>query len=691
MVGEIVHSVCPHDCPSTCALEVERLDSRTIGRVRGSKGNTYTDGVICAKVARYAERVHHPDRLQEPLKRTGPKGSGQFAAISWDAALDEIAQHFTQAAEQYGPDTVWPYYYGGTMGLVQRDGINRLRHVMGYARQRSTICYMLAYTGWLAGTGALIGPDAREMADSDLIVVWATNAVATQVNVMRHIAKARKTRGAKLVVVDPYCNATAEVADWHICPRPGTDGALACAMMHVLFAEGFADRDYLSRYTDVPNALEAHLETRTPAWAAAITGLDEQEIIEFARAYGAAERSFIRVGFGFSRSRNGAANMHAVSCLPAITGAWRQQGGGAFFDGGQGIRIDKTLIDGLDAEDLNVRLLDMSRIGAVLTGEAVDLDGGPPVTAMLIQNTNPMVVAPEHLKVREGLSRDNLFLCVHEQFMTETAKMADIVLPATTFLEHDDLYKAGGHSYLQIAPKVIEPFAQARSNHEVICAIAERLGADHPGFRMSAWDLIDATLKASGLPDAEALKAQRWHDCQPDFETSHFLNGFGTPDGRFHFAPDWGSIDVVGGGPSLSAEIMPKLPDHMAVIEESDAERPFRLITPPSRSFLNSSFTQTPTSVAQAERPTVLIHPAKAESFGIADGAIVIIGNRRAEVSLHARLFDGMQPDVLVVEGLWPNATFVGGVGINALTSADSPAPNGGSAFHDTAVWIRSA
>ena len=691
MAGEIVHSVCAHDCPSTCALEVERLDARTNGRVRGAKGNTYTDGVICAKVARYAERVHHPDRLREPLKRTGPKGSGQFVPISWDVALDEVAQRFTQAAEQYGPDTVWPYYYGGTMGLVQRDGINRLRHVMRYARQRSTICYMLAYTGWLAGAGALVGSDPREMAESDLIIVWATNAVATQVNVMRHIAKARKTRGAKLVVVDPYRNATAEVADWHICLRPGTDGALVCAMMHVLFAEGFADREYLNRYTDVPDALEAHLKTRTPAWAAEITGLDEQEIIEFARTYGSSERTFIRVGFGFSRSRNGAANMHAVSCLPAITGAWRHVGGGAFFDGGQGIRIDKTLIDGLDAEDPNVRLLDMSRIGAVLTGEAADLDGGPPVTAMLIQNTNPMVVAPEHLRVREGFSRDDLFVCVHEQFMTETAKMADIVLPATTFLEHDDFYKAGGHSYLQIAPKVIEPYAQARSNHEVICALAERLGADHAGFRMSAWELIDATLEASGLPDVETLKARRWHDCQPDFETSHFLNGFGTPDGRFRFAPDWGSIEVVGGGPSLSAEIMPKLPDHMAVIEESDEEHPFRLITPPSRAFLNSSFTQTPTSVAQAERPMVFVHPVRAEPLGIADGAIVIIGNRRAEVSLHARLFDGMQPGVLVVEGLWPNATFVGGVGINALTGADSPAPNGGSGFHDTAVWIRPA
>ena len=684
MSPEIVASACPHDCPSTCALEVERLDARTIGRVRGAKANSYTDGVICAKVARYAERVHHPDRLRQPLRRNGPKGSGAFEPISWGDALDEVADRFAAASAHHGAEAVWPYYYAGTMGLVQRDGINRLRHVMGYSGQKKTICTTLVQSGWLAGTGSLRGPDPREMAESDLIILWGTNAAATQVNVMSHIATARKGRGARLVVVDPYRNASAEVADQHLCLRPGTDGALACAMMHVLFKEGYADRDYLARYTDVPGELEAHLAERPPSWAAPLTGLDEGEIVAFARAYGATERSFIRIGYGFSRSRNGPANVHAVSCLPALTGAWRHRGGGAFFGNGAIYHWDKTLIEGLDRCDPQTRILDMSRIGPVLTGDASDLGDGPPVRAMLIQNTNPMVVAPEHLKVRAGLAREDLFVCVHEQFMTETAAMADIVLPATTFLEHDDLYQAGGHSHIQVGPRIIEPLSECRSNHEVICGLAARLGAEHQGFGMSAWELIDATLGASGWPDAATLRAARWHDCQPDFETAHFLNGFGTPDGRFHFAPDWDAI-----GPQGAA--MPRLPDHFAVIEESDAEHPFRLVTAPARGFLNSTFTETPTSMAREGRPELLIHPEDAGQLALGDGDPVVIGNRRAAVSLHARLFDGLRRGVVVVESVWPNAAFEGGIGINALTGADAPPPNGGAAFHDSAVWIRAA
>ena len=681
---DIAASTCPHDCPSTCALEVELIDARTIGRVRGAKENSYTDGVICAKVARYAERVHHPDRLAEPLRRTGPKGSGAFTPIGWDEALDEVAERFIAAAQRFGPETVWPYFYAGTMGLVQRDGIERLRHVMGYSRQKSTICTTLARSGWNAGAGACLGVDAREMAESDLIIVWGANAAVTQVNVMTHIAKARKARGAKLIVVDPYRNATAEVADQHICPRPGTDGALACAMMHVLFAEGYADRDYLARYTDVPDELEAHLKTRTPAWAARITGLNEDEISAFARTYGRTQRSYLRLGYGFARSRNGAANMHAVSCLAAVTGAWRYKGGGALFSQADIYHLDTTLIEGLDALDPGVRELDMSRLGPVLTGDPADLGEGPPVTAMLLQNTNPMMVVPEHLKVREGFARDDLFVCVHEQFLTETAKMADIVLPATTFLEHDDFYVAGGHSHLQMGARTIEPYAQSRSNHEVICALARRLGAEHPGFEMTAWQLIDTTLKRSGYPDAAALKEARWLDCTTDFETSHFLNGFATPDKRFHFAPDWQAIGATGSP-------MPRLPDHFEVIEEADADHPYRLVTAPARNYLNSSFTETPTSQARERRPSVLLHPQDAKTLGVDDGALVALGNKRGEVTIHVELFDGLQPGVVVVESIWPNAAFVGGVGINALTGADSPPPDGGAAFHDNAVWIRPA
>jgi anaerobic selenocysteine-containing dehydrogenase len=677
---DIRSTVCPHDCPSTCALEVEVADGR-IGAVRGAEANSYTAGVICAKVARYAERVHHPDRLTEPLLRTGPKGSGQFRPISWDEALDRVAGAFTDVAARHGAAAVWPYYYAGTMGLVQRDGINRLRHVMRYARQQTTICTTACEAGWMAGVGRIAGPDPREMAKSDLIVVWGGNPVNTQVNVMTHITRARKARGAKLVVVDPYRTGTAQAADLHLAPRPGTDGALACAMMHVAFRDGFADRDYMARHSDFPAGLEAHLAARGPDWAAGITGLAVAQIEEFAALYCRTARAYIRVGYGFSRGRNGPANLHAVTCLPTVTGKWPHEGAGAFWNNRAIYHWDKTLIEGLDARDTSVRMMDMSRIGAVLTGDRRELGDGPPVHAMLIQNTNPLVVAPDSNKVRRGFARADLFACVHEQFMTETARWADLVLPATMFLEHDDLYQAGGHSHIQIGPKLIDPPGECRSNHEVLQGLATRLGARHRGFDMTAMDIVDETLRASGWPDAATVLRARWLDVQPDFAASHFLNGFGH-DGKFRFAPDWAAI-----GPNHHA--MPRLPDHMTNIDAPTPAAPFRLVAAPARQFLNTSFTETPSSQKREGRPTALIHPDDAARLGVSEGARLRLGNARGEVVLHARLFDGLQPGVVVVESIWPGERWEGGIGINALVSDDPAPPMGGAVFHDTAVWVR--
>jgi anaerobic selenocysteine-containing dehydrogenase len=683
---DIVHSACPHDCPSTCALEVERLGPDRIGRVRGGRYNPYTAGVICAKVARYADRVHHPDRLGQPLLRVGDRGVGRaaFRPIGWDDALDLIAERFVRAAERDGAESVFPYFYAGTMGYVQRDGIERLRHVMGYSRQVSTICITLSDAGWKAGAGVKRGLDGREIADADLVVMWGGNPVNTQVNVMTHIARARKERGAKLVVVDPYRTGTAEQADMHLMLRPGTDGALAAGAMHVLFRDGFADRAYMAKYTDAPAELERHLEARTPEWAAAITGLQAEEIVRFAHLYGSIKRSFLRLGYGFTRSRNGAANMHAASCLPAVTGAWQYPGGGALYSNGALYPLDRTLIEGLDRLDRSVRKLDQSRLGPILTGDRRDLGEGPPVTALFIQNTNPMMVCPEHVKVREGFSRRDLFTVVHEQFMTETAAMADVVLPATTFLEHDDFYTAGGHTFLQVARKAIEPVGEARSNHEVICALARRLGASHPGFEMSAWEIIEATFAASGLPDPATVFEHGGHDCAPDFETRHFLTGFGHPDGKFRFKPDWSRI-----GPGHAR--MPVLPDHMAVIEEASSEHPFRLVTAPARSFLNSTFTEMGESRRREGRPTALVHPADCAALGLSEGDLVRISNMRGATLVHAKPFDGVQKGVVVVEGIWPNADFAGGIGINALTSAEAGFPAGGAVFHDSAVALARA
>jgi len=663
-------------------LDVEILNDHTIGRVRGSKRNTYTGGVICEKVARYAERVHHPDRLTHPLFRNGPKGSNQWKRISWDEALNRVADAFTEKAAKYGAETVWPYFYAGTMGLVQRDGINRLRHAMKYSRWFSTICVTLSDTGWIAGVGAKRGIDMREVAQhSDLVVIWGGNPVNTQVNVMQH-AMAAKKRGAKLVVVDPYRTGTAEKADLHLALRPGTDGALACGVMHVLFAEGFADWDYLRRYTDRPDDLAAHLQTRTPEWAAAITGLPAATIVEFARLYGRNKRSFIRCHHGFSRSRNGAANMHAATCLPAVTGAWQHPGGGALY-GHTGIYpLDRSLIEGLDVVDRSVRELDQSRLGPILTGDEEALKGGPPVTAMLVQNTNPAMVCPELHKVHAGLVREDLFTCVHEQFMTETAAFADVVLPATTFLEHDDFYTASGHTTFQVTRKLIEPLGESRENHFVICELAKRLGAEHQGFNMSVWEIMDATLRRSGMWDAQTNLDRGGQDFVYPFEKMHFLDGFDNPDRKFHFSPDWKRF----GG---RWQEMPDLPDHLDVIDNATTEKPFRLIAAPARTFLNSTFTETPSSVKREQRPTALIHPEDCTALGVAEGERVELGNERGSVIVHVKAQDGQQRGVVVVEGIWPNRYFQNGIGINSLTSADPGWPNGGAVFHDTAVWIR--
>ena len=688
---EVKHSTCPHDCPSACALDIEVIDGQSIGRVRGSKLQSYTAGVVCAKVARYAERVHHPDRLTYPQFRVGPKGSGRFARISWDDALDEVASRFNQAEREFGAESVWPYYYAGTMGLVMRDGINRLAHVKKYSRFYSTICSTIARVGFAAGTGKVAGVDPREMGVSDLVVIWGTNPVNTQVNVMTHAARARKERGARIAAIDVYNNDTMKQADIKILLRPGTDGAFACGVMHVLFREGFADRDYLARYTDCPGELEAHLATRTPEWASSISGVPVGEIEAFARAVGQTKRSFFRLGYGFTRSRNGAAQMHAALCIPAVTGAWQYEGGGAFFNNYAIWKFNESLIEGHDAIDHGTRLLDQSKIGRILTGDPVALKHGPPVKAMLIQNTNPMTVAPEQALVRQGFARPDLFTVVHEQFMTETAEMADLVLPATMFIEHDDLYYGGGHQHISVGAKLIEPPGECRSNHEVLRGLARRLNAKHPGFEMSPRQLIDATLKNSGHGGIEALEADLWRDLQPDFRTSHYLDGFAHADGKFHFRADWARVPLGNAGMMGAWDQMPSLPDHWTAIEEADEAHPFRLATSPSRSFLNTSFNETPSSQAREGAPSVMIHPDDAAPLGIADGDAVTLGNVRGETTLTARLFEGLRRGVLIAESVHPNKAHIGGRGINTLTGAEAVAPVGGAAFHDNKVWVRKA
>ena len=603
--------------------------------------------------------------------------------------MDEVTTRFGEAEAKHGSETVWPYYYAGTMGFVMGNGINRLRHVKRYSGQHSTICTTLAWSGYIAGTGALMGPDPREMARADCVVIWGTNPVNTQVNVMTHAVRARKERGAKIVVVDTYRTGTAEQADLYLCVKPGTDAALACGAMHVLFRDGMADHEWMSRYTDDAEGLEKHLVTRTPQWAEAICGVPAAEIEAFARLVGTTPKTYLRLGYGFCRGRNGAVSMHAASCIASVTGSWRHEGGGAFHNNGQIYRWNRAMIEGLDKKDASIRVLDQSRIGPVLTGDRRDLGDGPPVTAMLVQNTNPMAVAPDLGTVHKGFARDDLFCCVHEQFMTETAKMADIVLPATMFLEHDDIYQGGGHQHIMWGPKLVEAPGECRTNHEVICDLARRLGVagEHAGFSMTPVELADHMMRSSGWGPLEDLVVSKWMDIQPDFERAHFIKGFGHPDGRFRFRADW-SHRHNAFGPEGTPEIMPEFPDFWNVI---DTRHPMRLVTAPARNYLNSSFTETPTSIRQESRPTVQVHPAAAARLGIIDGARVRLGNEKGSVVLHARTTGGQRQGTVIVESVWPNSAFEEGVGINLLVSAEPGAPIGGGIFHDTSVWLEPA
>lgn len=685
----IERSVCPHDCPSTCALDIEIGVDGRMGRVRGAKDDPYTAGVICEKVARYAERYHHPDRLLHPLRRVGGKGEGKWQRISWNEAFEEITARFAEAERDFGPESVWPYFYAGTMGHVHRNTIDKLRNLRGYSRQYETICSHVAYAGYLAGTGLISGVDPVDMAKADVVVIWGTNPVNTQVNVMTHAMRAKK-KGARLVVIDIYRTGTMEQADMPILLRPGSDGAFAAAIMHVLLRDGLADREYLRDFTDFSDEFESHLQARTPEWASEITGLSVAEIEAFAHLVGSRKATYFRLGFGFTRQKNGITNMHAALCIPAVTGAWKHPGGGAFHSHGGGWGLNKTPINASDKAVLGVRVLDMSQIGRVLTGDAEALRGGGPVKAMIIQNTNPAVVAPEQELVKQGFARDDLFVVVHEQFMTETAEMADIVLPATMFTEHNDYYTRGGHNRILLGPKVMDAPGECRSNFDVIRELAILLGTDPNLFANSDEEVVEGTFELSGYPDFPRIRQQGYVDRAFSDERAHFADGFGWPDKRFRFAPDWEDVrQEMGYEWHYDPAIMPKYADHFDVNEKANAEHPFKLATSPSRTFLNTSFTETPGSRKREGAPRAFLHPEDASALSIADGDMIQIGNKRGQVTLAAQLFDGLQQGVVIVETLHRNAEHADKRGINTLVGADRTPPFGGAAFHDAAVWVR--
>jgi anaerobic selenocysteine-containing dehydrogenase len=676
-----VPSVCPHDCPSQCALQVTVEGSRIIDVV-GDPAHPFTQGVICGKVHDYAERVYGVTRVATPLRRVGPKGEGRFEPIGWDEALDEIAHRWRRIIAQWGAEALLPFSYGGTLGLVQNWAGHPLFHALGASRLERTICISTAYAGWRATLGAVIGSDAEQMVGSDLIVLWGINASHTHINAMTLVKRARR-RGAFVICIDPYRTATARQADWHLMPRPGTDGALALGVMHVLIGEGRVDHDYVKRATLGFTALAHHVEQYDPERVARITGLAAEDVVALARRYGSTRAAFIRVGIGLSRHDNGGMTCRTIACLPALTGAYADPAGGALLSSGGSFGLRSAALERADLMPAPApRSINMIQLGRALT----DPDLRPPVKALYVYNANPATVLPNQELVLQGLRREDLFTVVHEQHLTDTTDYADLVLPATTSMEHTDCYKSYGHLYLQLARPVIPPEGEARSNWAVTQALARAMGLGDPHFAKSEDDLIrevldsgDASVASITLERLAEERAVRLGVGRPYLP---FVDGAPTPSGKVEFVSE-----------TLAREGLPALPTYVPLVEGPEhaalRERyPLQCIVPPNRFFLNSSFSQSERMRRRQRGPAVLLNPADAAARGIGAGDPVLVRSARGEARFTAELTEDTRAGVAVVEGIWWSKHQPGGRGVNALTDDRVADMGGGPALHSNLVQV---
>ena len=674
-------SVCPHDCPSQCALQVT-VEAGRITDVAGDSRHPFTRGVICGKVHDYAERVYGPTRVLTPLRRVGPKGEGRFEPIGWDEAVDEIAHRWRRVIAQWGAEAILPFSYGGTLGLVQNRAGHSLFYALGASRLDRTICVSTAYAGWQGTLGTVTGNDSEQMVDSELIVLWGINASHTHINAMTLVKQARR-RGAFVVCVDPYRTPTARLADWHLMPRPGTDGALALGVMHVLIGEGRVDQDYIQRATLGFTALAQQVKQYDPDRVAAITGLAAPDIVAFAHRYGATRAAFIRVGIGLSRHDNGGMTCRTIACLPAVTGAYAHPAGGALLASSSAFGLSNEVVERPDLMPTPApRLINMIQLGRALT----DPDLAPPVKALYVYNANPASIVPNQELVLRGLSREDLFTVVHEQHLTDTTDYADLVLPATTSMEHTDCYKSYGHFYVQLARPVIAPEGEARSNWAVTRLLAPAMGLRDPHFGKSEDDLIREAL-ASGDPSIEGITL-------PRLEAEHsvrlrigrpylpFADGAPTPSGKVEFLSE-----------TMARAGLPALPTYTPLVEgpehtELTRRYPLQCIVPPNRFFLNSSFSQSELMRRRQRGPAVLLHPVDGAARGIQSGDAVLVRSARGEARFTAELTDDTREGVAVVEGIWWSKHQPGGRGVNALTDDRTADMGGGPALHSNLVQV---
>lgn len=680
----LIKTVCSHDCPDACSVLVTVEDdgespgnSRAV-QFRGDPDHPVTRGFLCGKVNTYEQLVYSSDRILHPLRRCGPKGEGAFEQISWQEAIAAIAGRITHTEEECGGESILQYTYAGTMGLVNRNCPNALFNLLGATRLRQNICYYGADEGYRVTVGNGYCVDPEDTVNSDLILVWGSNIVTTQVHLMPFLDEARK-KGARMIVIDPYRNRTARVADEWLGIRPGTDAALALSLVHILERDGLIDRDFIDRRTIGFERLRREVLPRfAPARAAEITALAEEQIENLARRIAAASAPLIKVGIGIGRSTAGGAAVRAICALAGVTGSYETLGGGIQYDTGCEFELDLDAVTRPDWLSGEPRVLNMTDIGPALC-EWQD----PPIRFLYVHGTNPAATAPLQAKVHEGLSREDLFTVVHERFLTDTARYADIVLPAPTFAEYADLYKAYGHLYLQYAERAIAPRGESRCNLEVVQALAEALGYDDPWFSMDTGEHARALLGSShpnleGI-DAERVLAGEITRLNIPRKTAGFAERFKTPSGKLEFY-----------SAELDEQGLPALVDFTEEenVDEETGACPLRLLTPPAHSFLNSSFG----ILEKARRresggPVLMIHPD--DSGEIESGDRVEISNRHGSVRLQAQVTTDTNRGTLVAEGTWWPSHGIGGRGINMLTSNRLTDLGGGSTFHDNRVALK--
>ncbi|MCB0165480.1 MAG: molybdopterin-dependent oxidoreductase [Anaerolineae bacterium] len=682
---KIVRGVCPHDCPDTCAWQVTVRDGTAVKLV-GDREHPFTQGVLCPKVNHFLERVYSPDRILYPMRRVGTKGEGRFERVSWDKALTDISGRLQDIIAQDGPTAILPYSYMGTQGLIQKDAGQPFFDRLGATRLERNVCGSTQETGAAVTIGGSTSTLLEDIVHSRFIILWGTNTVVTNLHLWPFIQQARKN-GATLVVIDPAKTRTAAQADWHLQPLPGTDAALALGMMHVIVKESLYDPDYVARYTLGFDPLRERLTDYPPERVAQITGLTANEIIELAKAYATTRPTVIRTLIGLEHHSNGAMMFRAISCLPALVGAWRDQGGGLmttpagpFFEA-----LNTAAVTKPELEDKNIRSVNMVQLGQVLTSAELD----PPIRCLIVHSSNPATIAPNQNLVLQGLRRNDLFIVVHEQFLTDTARYADYILPATTQLEHADLLWSWGHPYLTLNLPAIEPLGEAVPNSEFFRRLAAALGLEDPHLYTSDEERI-RTLLTSDHPYLQGITYKRlekegWArlNLPPDWRP-FAEGGFATPSGKCEFFAE-----------SVIEQGLDPLPAHVPPAESpvGDAELakryPLMLLTAKSAlHFLNSSYANLPRHLKAEREPRLALHPDDADPRDINDGDQVRVFNDRGEVMLRARVGDHIRAGVVSMPSGWWASQSPGGSSANALTADGLSDLGGGGDFHDTLVEV---